>query len=155
MRYITTSRKPCTNSRVFAKDLGDLLHAVYLTRGKSSLAELIATARYNGAQKLFIVTDQGGNPHQILEINIDAKNWEFANTYFVVLHKLRKIFTDKRVRMESISFGEVSRAMHHLLRAAEIYPDDESKYTLIDKDGLVSVYLGKEEVGPKFKIYYK
>jgi rRNA maturation protein Rpf1 len=54
MNYITTSRKPSINTRLFAKDLAGILSAEYLTRGKSSMSDLVNVARYNGVKKVFI-----------------------------------------------------------------------------------------------------
>lgn len=155
MLYITTSRKPSTNSRLFAKDLGNLLKAEYLTRGKTSLAELIEITRYNGANKLFVITDKGGNPHQIIEITVDAKTWEFSNTYFINLHMLRKSFAEDKVKHEGLRFEILSRPMHHLIRAAGIYSNDDSSSELVDKDGIVTVFYKKKEIGPRFKIFYE
>jgi len=155
MNFITTSRKPGINARLFAKDIASILSSGYLTRGKAPLSDLIATARYNGATKLFIVTEYAGNPKQILEISVLEKSWEFSNTYFVTLHKLRKTFTTDKFNVRDMVVKTEQRAIKHLLKGAGIKPG-QSDFTIKDvKNDAISVFKGTKEIGPRFDIFYK
>lgn len=155
INYITTSRKPGDNARAFVKDIGPLLKAAYLTRGKSSLSEIIGSARYNGAERLYIITEYAGNPRQILEITIKPKTWEFSNTYFVTLHKLRKVVSEDRERIENVFYDVESKAVYELFKSSGVESDEDAKTRVIEKDGIVRVYSGKKEIGPTFKVFYK
>ena len=88
MHYITTSRKPGIRVRAFVKDIAFLFNAQYITRGKNSISDLIADARYNGVDKIIIITEKNGNPYQLLLMSVDNKNWEWDETYFVKIIKV-------------------------------------------------------------------
>jgi|GEM_PF-5759668 len=154
MNYITTSRKPGNNCRQFTKEIGKLLNTNYITRGKASLSDLISTSRYNGAERLFVVTESSGNPKQILEVSIGPKIWEFSNTYFVTLHSLTK--KESSAKMTEIEYLPKSKAFLHLLKGAGVESADDAKYVVKEDDkGVVSVYFDNKETGLKFKVFYK
>ena len=81
MLLITTCRKPCRNTRVFARNISNLLPGSdYVVRGKKSIYELIEAARQKGLRRIVIVSDYKGNPGEMEFIRLGKKEWEWAET---------------------------------------------------------------------------
>ena len=85
MLLITTCRKPCRNTRMFARSLSNLVpDSEYAPRGKKNIYELIETARHKGLRSIAIVSDFKGNPGEIEFIKLDRKNWDWAGTIYKI-----------------------------------------------------------------------
>ena len=85
MLLITTCRKPCTNTRLFARSLNRLVpDSEYTPRGKKNIYELIELARQKGLRRICIVSDFKGNPGELEFIKLDKKNWEWADEIFKI-----------------------------------------------------------------------
>ena len=81
MILITTCRKPCKNTRKFAKMFALLIpNSVYEVRGKKNIYSLIDIARNKGLRRLAIITDLKGNPGKIEFLKITKKEWNFDKT---------------------------------------------------------------------------
>ena len=81
MLLITTCRKPCRNTRVFARSISNLLPgSEYVVRGKKSIYELIGAARQKGLRRIMIVSDYKGNPGEIEFIRLGKRDWQWAET---------------------------------------------------------------------------
>ncbi len=155
MIYITTSRKPINNSRIFAKEFGSIIGAIYITRGKSSLSDMVSNARYNGAEKLYVITDYAGNPNQLIEISVGPKNWEISSTFNLKVYKLRKNFTNQEnLRIKDVIFDPNSKPLMHIVRANGLEYNENSEYKIIEKNGVCSLYHLGKEIGPAFKLEY-
>jgi len=100
MLLVTTCRKPCTNTRIFARNLSNLIPgAEYAPRGKKSIYELIEVARQKGLRRIAIISDFKGNPGEIEFIKLDKREWDWAGTIFRI--KGVKFEKDKK-RMREI-----------------------------------------------------
>jgi rRNA maturation protein Rpf1 len=152
--YITTSRKPGKNTRVFAKDFARLINAIYLTRGKSSIANLINTARYNGASDIYIITEKNGNPNQILHIEIVKKYWEFKESFTITLHKLTKTLTETKPKITCLQIATNNKPLRHILKINNIFSEEECEYIIKDVKEAVSLFHKDKEIGPRFEIKY-
>jgi U3 small nucleolar ribonucleoprotein protein IMP4 len=62
---ITTSRKPSGRTRSFCQDLGHVLNAKYVNRGKMSFRDVLIKAASLGFQEIAIVSQIKGNPSKI------------------------------------------------------------------------------------------
>lgn len=81
MLLITTCRKPCRNTRVFARNISNLLPgSEYVARGKKSIYELIEAARQKGLRRIAIISDYKGNPGEMEFIRLDKRDWQWAET---------------------------------------------------------------------------
>ena len=138
--------------RLFAKELAPILKGTYMTRGKSSISDIISNARGSGVKRVFIFTGENGNPRQVLAIDINQKNWEFINTYFITLHKLRKVITDAKENVRDVKVDSNNKAIISLLRDANIKSYIDSEFVIKDKEKAISIYKNKKEIGPRFNI---
>ena len=83
MLLITTCRKPCTNTRVFARNLSNLVPgSEYVPRGKKNIYSVIEEARKKGLRRVAIVSDLKGNPGKIEFIKLDKREWDWSETIF-------------------------------------------------------------------------
>ena len=83
MLLITTCRKPCTNTRLFARNLSNLVPgAEYVPRGKKNIYSLIEEARKKGLRRVAIISDFKGNPGEVEFIKLDKREWDWAETIF-------------------------------------------------------------------------
>ena len=81
MLLITTCRKPCRNTRVFARNISYLLPgAEYVVRGKKSVYGLIEAARQKGLRRIAVISDYKGNPGEVEFIRLDKRDWQWAET---------------------------------------------------------------------------
>lgn len=154
INFITTSRKPSINTRVFVKEFSSLVDASYITRGKSSISDLVSASRYNGVQKLYVVTDNQGNPNQLIEISIDHKNWEFSNVFRIKCFKLRKNIDSENYRIKDLNYTFEKGALRKLLRSAGVYPNEESLFEIKENNEIYSVYYKGKDIGPVFSLEY-
>ena len=127
--YLTTSRKPSTRVRTFAKQLAFLFGANYITRGKTSISDLIADARYKGIEYVIIITEKNGNPQQLLVMLVNEKTWEWRDSYFIKLLRTRsEISGQDNVRIRSFSLKTEDLALSHLLKQFDLNLSDKSEY---------------------------
>ena len=83
MLLITTCRKPCKNTRLFARNLSNLVPgAEYVPRGKKNIYSLIEEARKKGLRRVAIISDFKGNPGEVEFIKLDKREWDWAETIF-------------------------------------------------------------------------
>jgi rRNA maturation protein Rpf1 len=101
MLLVTTSRKPCRNNRVFARNLSNLVPgAVYEPRGKKSIDDLIGTARHKGLRRITIITDMKGNPGRMEFIQLDRRDWSWCETIL----RIKSIdFTPSKAKVAALS----------------------------------------------------
>jgi rRNA maturation protein Rpf1 len=91
MLLITTCRKPCTNTRVFARTLSNLVPcSEYAPRGKGNIYSLIEKARQKGLRRIAIVSEMKGNPSEIAFIKLDKRNWDWAESFKIKSVKFEK-----------------------------------------------------------------
>lgn len=91
MLLITTCRKPCTNTRVFARALSCLVPgAEYAPRGKGSIYGLIDKARQKGLRRIAIISEMKGNPNAIAFIKLDRRDWDWAESVRIAGVKFEK-----------------------------------------------------------------
>lgn len=101
MLLITTCRKPCRNTRVFARNISNLLPGSdYVVRGKKSVYALIEAARQKGLRRITVISDYKGNPGEMEFIRLDKRDWQWAET--IVRIKGVDFQKDKK-RMDSIA----------------------------------------------------
>ena len=138
--------------RLFAKEFASFLGAEYFVRGKSSISDLIANARYSGSERIYILTEKHGNPHQLLELEILPKKWEFKDTYLLKLIKLRKELSKEKFRVRSVNIDLKNNVFNKLLRSAKVFSELESKFIIKEKDNRITMYVDGKEIGPRFEI---
>lgn len=155
INYITTSRKPSVRVRTFAKQLGFLFGAEYITRGKTSISDLIADARYNGIEYVIIVTEKDGNPRQLLVMLINNKTWEWRDSYFIKLLRTRlEISKQDNLRIKSFNLQTKDLALNHLLNQFDLKLNNDSDYVVKDIKNGISIFLENKEIGPAFAITF-
>lgn len=156
MNYITTSRKPSDRVRTFAKQLSPLFESEYIIRGKNSISDLIAAARYNGINYILIVTEKNGNPKQLLVIFLDEKVWEWKNTYFIKLLRTRSEILKENVniRITNFNLSTENRALKSLLKTLRVNLDENSDIIVKDIKKGISIFKDNKEIGPVFDIEY-
>jgi len=155
VNYITTARKPSVRTRTFAKQLSFLFGADYITRGKTSISDLIADARYKGVEYVLIVTEKDGNPKQLLVMLVNDKTWEWRDSYFVKILRTRsEISKQENVRIRSFSLQTKDLALNHLLNQFDLKLNDDSDYAIKDIKNGISVFFEKKEIGPSFAITF-
>lgn len=153
MHYITTSRKPGLRVRAFVKDIAFLFEAEYITRGKNSISDLIADARYRGVDKIIIITEKNGNPYQLLIMSVDEKNWEWDETYFVKILKAKSEVNSEKFRIRSFNIETNNKALLSIFKKLNI-DDKESSFFVKDIKNGISVFKDKKEIGPSFDIRF-
>ena len=147
MNIITTSRKPCRNTRVFVRQLAPLIYATYVTRGKSSINSLAEMAEYEGINKLVVVSESKGNPAEIILYNID-KGFALDKTYKITYYRL----SEKKYNPNGFKLNLVKKQNIEFFDNFGVESID-SKYTVIDEDAIT--LKRKEEIGLRFKIALK
>ncbi len=152
MNYITTSRKPCDRVKSFVKDLAFLFSAQYITRGKNSISDLIADARYKGVNKIIIITEKNGNPFQILTLNVNEKTWDWSETYFITILKTRSEITSEKPKFRAFDLKTENKELIFLLKSVNAKYSSEANAKVKDKGKGVSIYYDKKEIGPAFKV---
>ena len=153
MHYITTSRKPGLRVRAFVKDIAFLFNAEYITRGKNSISDLIADARYKGVDKIIIITEKNGNPYQLLIMSVDEKNWEWDETYFVKIIKAKSEVNSEKFRIRNFAIETNNKALKSIFNKLDI-DDKDSEFIIKDLKNGISVFKGKKEIGPSFDIWF-
>ena len=85
MLLVTTGRKPCVNTRRFAKTLALLVpQAEYTVRGKKNIETLAEEARFKGAERVAIIGDRKGNPGRIEFALVNARSWKWLEKTIVI-----------------------------------------------------------------------
>lgn len=154
VNFITTSRKPSTRVRVLAKQLGFLFQAQYTTRGKNSISDLVANARYSGVNHVLIVTEKDGNPKQLLLMEINEKTWEWKETYFLKLLRTRnELGKQDGLRIRGFKLISQNKPLHQILRILDI-DDVDSDIIVKDIKHGISIFQEKEEIGPAFDLAF-
>jgi len=153
MNYITTARKPSVRVRTLAKQLAFLFEAEYFVRGKSSISDIVANARYAGIGHVLIITEKDGNPRQLLLMEIDDKNWAWKETYFIKILRTRNELVKENLRIRNFKVISESKPLHQILRILDV---DEGDSDIIVKDikNGISVFQDKKEIGPAFDLEF-
>jgi rRNA maturation protein Rpf1 len=153
MHYITTSRKPGLRVRAFVKDIAFLFEAEYITRGKNSISDLIADARYKAVDKIVIITEKNGNPHQLLIMSVDEKNWEWEETYFIKIIKAKSEVNSEKFRIRNFIIETKNKALNSIFNKLDIDSKD-SEFIIKDLKNGISIFKGKKEIGPSFDVTF-
>lgn len=149
---VTTSRKASVRTRNFASDLAKSFpNAVYSVRGKKSIEGFVDDARYNGKRYILVVSDAGGNPVEIKVISIAENGWVYAFAIKIRLIRLRKELGKAKEKVDGISI-DAGAKIKGMLKRLNIEADAESEYSLVEKSSVISIYRGKAEIGPKFRV---
>ncbi|MBI5036701.1 hypothetical protein HZC09_05150 [Candidatus Micrarchaeota archaeon] len=75
MMLLTTSRKPCQNTRAIARALAKLLGVHYANRGKSSFDKVAEWAERKALKEILFVWDAHGNPSKIVVYDLEEGAW--------------------------------------------------------------------------------
>ena len=151
--YITTSRKPGRRVRTFAKDIAFLFNAEYITRGKTSISDLIANARYNGKRFVLIVSEKDGNPKQLLVLEVNDKTWEWKEPYLLkVLATRSELYNAKNVRINDFKLETKNRMLLDLLGLLDVEENQDSECVIRDVNKGISIFYNNREIGPVFDI---
>ncbi len=151
MLLITTCRKPCRNTRVFARNISYLLPgAEYVARGKKSIYELIEAARQKGLRRIAIISDYKGNPGEMEFIRLDKRDWQWAET---VVRVKSADYQKSKARVGDIAVeGKLKTTVIDLFDLEESEePDivliaDDKQITLGDRMNIkIEVYKNSEE----------
>ncbi len=153
VNYVTTSRKPGIRVRSFAKNIAFLFNANYVTRGKSSITDLVSNCRYNGVPFVIVITEQNGNPHQILLLCVTEKSWEIKETFFVNLLVARnELKSNNELRSKKFVYPGQSKTLKWIIKILGVDTVDNSDLEVRDIKNGFSVFLCGKEIGPKFEI---
>ena len=147
----TTSRKPGSKTRAFARDLSySLPSASYLSRGKSSLPALIEKANYEGHKFLLVVMETQGNPSQIRGIKL-GEDWVYAFEAQIKVAKIRKELGKSKAKAKELEIKARGNVLK-LLKLLGLDSEKEANMRLEEKQGLIKFFLEKKEIGPRFKV---
>ena len=91
---ITTSRKPSGRTRSFCQDLGHVLNAKYVNRGKMSFRDVLIKSASLGFQKTAIVSQIKGNPSKIEIYNENNEMLLFLKITASLLNLKGKVNSD-------------------------------------------------------------
>lgn len=72
---LTTSRKPCQNTRSIARALAKLLGVHYANRGKSSFDKVAEWAEKKALTEILFVWEAHGNPSKIVAYDLEKDGW--------------------------------------------------------------------------------
>ena len=150
MILITTSRKPSARTRKFSRELAKSLGGIYRTRGKTSLFELIDDCIYNGYSGLFVVEEKQGNPSRIRMIKIENNGFTEEGYLLISLIKLRSDLKNYKNRFPTLKLDFKSKELLDLF--LKFLSNEEGKYKMVERNKIITFYVGKVEVGPVFKI---
>ena len=146
MLLITTCRKPCTNTRLFARNLSNLVPgAEYVPRGKKNIYSLIEEARKRGLRRVAIISDFKGNPGEVEFIKLDKREWDWAETVF----RIKSVNYQKSKRkINAIKVdGTLKKTVVDLF---DIEESQEPDIVLIADDGLMRF---GDQMNIKLEIY--
>ena len=136
MILVTTSRKPSTNTRIFARRLANVIpNSLYVNRGKQSVDELAGLAVSKGLVKIAVIGDNKGNPGKIEFIKSHRDGWDWETPMAV-----KGVFSTPNKKQ----FTEVSVKSKKLaeLFALENVSDAELKAEV--KDSVIEFHYNKE-----------
>jgi len=146
MLLITTCRKPCKNTRLFARNLSNLVPgAEYVPRGKKNIYSVIEEARKKGLRRVAIISDFKGNPGEVEFIKLDKREWDWAETIFriksVDYEKSKKKIKD--IKVEG-GLGEM------IVELFDIEESQEPEMTLTADKGIMKF---GDQMNIKLEIY--
>ncbi len=145
MKYIiTTSRKPPTKVRSFAKDLAFILSTKPLTRGKLSIEELIK--KLGDEDKLLIVDCKKGNPSRIRVMDKKGKISQILLKGVKHIRELKEKPIFKKNLPLVLAENEFSEKFSKILGLNTIKSIDEANpncyiVKFINENNLFSLYL--------------
>ncbi len=153
MILITTSRKPSTRTRRFARELSSVLPlSRYVPRGKSSIHDVIERAEELGMHRVVVIGETKGNP-SIMRILRRGEGWSWLFQMYIRSVSLYVDMGRKMVRIgaEGLSIDADAYA-RELSEAFGVYEETDDTVVLQERDGNVRFTYYGEEVGPRFRI---
>ena len=153
MILVTTSRKPSTRTRRFARELSSVLPlSRYLPRGKSSIHDLLERAEEMGMHRVVVIGETKGNPSIMRVLRRDG-GWSWLFQIYIRSVSLYVDMGRKMVRIDaeglSIDADVYSR---ELSEAFGVYEETDDAVILREREGNVRFLYYGEEVGPRFRI---
>ncbi len=149
MMLITTSHRPTRRTRSFGHDLEKVFpNALYLTRGKKTLQDLLMEAYDRGYERLLIINVWKGNPLKMTFIKVSPDDWRYLGYLYLHGIKLQReigfrdirpireempfvVTTAKRVGLDHVAFAQVFAE----LTGGKFVPrGDRSLQTIADKN---------------------
>jgi len=126
MILVTTSRKPGQSTRTFSKRLALLIpNAVYDSRGKKGVADLLEQAKSAGLRRILVVCelhgvpaelrfmDSGGNWQEILQIKKATVSTERIPQDAIKIEGEQKKIAERLFALESDDDGEIILTAGH------------------------------------------
>ncbi|WP_461865541.1 ribosomal biogenesis protein [Thermococcus sp.] len=149
MMLITTSHRPTRRTRSFGHDLEKVFpNALYLTRGKKTLQDLLMEAYDRGYERLLIINVWKGNPLKMTFIKVSPTDWGYLGYLYLHGIKLQReigfrnirpireempfiVTMAKRVGIDHVAFAQVFAE----LTGGKFVPrGDRSLQTIADKN---------------------
>ena len=149
MMLITTSHRPTRRTRSFGHDLEKVFpNALYLTRGKKTIQDLLMEAYDRGYGRLLIINVWKGNPLKMTFIKVSPDDWGYLGYLYLHGIKLQReigfrdirpireempfiVTTAKRVGLDHVAFAQVFAE----LTGGKFVPrGDRSLQTIADKN---------------------
>lgn len=149
MMLITTSHRPTRRTRSFGHDLEKVFpNALYLTRGKKTIQDLLMEAYDRGYERLLIINVWKGNPLKMTFIKVSPADWGYLGYLYLHGIKLQReigfrdirpireempfiVTTAKRVGIDHVAFAQVFAE----LTGGKFVPrGDRSLQTIADKN---------------------
>ncbi len=146
---ITTSHRPTRRTRSFGHDLEKVFpNALYLTRGKKTLQDLLMEAYDRSYKRLLIINVWKGNPLKMTFIKVSPTDWGYLGYLYLHGIKLQReigfrnirpireempfiVTTAKRVSLDHVAFAQVFAG----LTGGRFIPrGDKSLQTIADKN---------------------
>lgn len=135
--YVTTSRRPSSVTKAFARALGAFV-GVYEGRGSKSIDDVAARARVRGCTRVLIIGEERKRPASIAFVRI-GKDWEWIDEIKISAQRIPRISPIKK----DVKFiGE--RRYRELFNFPEPASDD---FVLLDaKKGKIKLAYGKHKL---------
>ena len=127
---ITTSRKPSGRTRSFCQDLGHVLNAKYVNRGKMSFRDVLIKATSLGFQEIAIVSQIKGNPSKIEIYN--------ENSELLLFLKITVSLLDLKGKINSNALSircEIEELKNPLIDILDIPEENSDKNLIWVKNG--------------------
>lgn len=152
MVLITTSRKPCRNTRTFARKLSNLIpNSIYLTRGKKDIYDLIEYARSHGLRRIMLIGDFRGNPGKVQFLKLGKSSWAWED---IIIH-IKGLWTPekkmRKIKAEELMIKGKMKKKFDELFSVESVPDADLILD-VDTEKMVFELDGEKILKVKIKI---
>ena len=149
----STSRKAGAKTRALARDLSYVIpRAAYLSRGKSSLEDVLDRARGHGHLLVGIIEESHGNPSMLHCIQCTDREWKRLAYCALSVHKLRKEFKSKKQRAALLKLEFSLPQFLAFFKKLGIASQADADLVAKESNNTISFFEDGKEVGPRVSL---